>query len=98
MISKDKTQKRFLLLVLFCCLPLIGSAVHQGYRIFQIHQESVRTEKKVEELKKENAALTQEKENLGDLKYIEKVARDEHNMVGKNEIPLFMVKNNQGSK
>lgn len=96
--SKDKTQKRFLLLVLFCCLPLIGSAVHQGYRIFQIHQESVRTEKKVDELKKENAALAEEKESLGDLKYIEKVARDEHNMVGKNEIPLFMVKNNQGSK
>ena len=51
-----------------------------------------------EKLKKENAALAEEKQNLGDLKYIEKVARDEHNMVGKNEIPLFMVKNNQGSK
>ena len=98
MISKDKTQKRFLILVLFCCTPLIVSAVHQGYRIFQLHQESVRTENKVEQLKKENAALAEEKESLGDLKYIEKVARDEHNMVGKNEIPLFMVKNNQGSK
>ena len=37
-------------------------------------------------------ALEQEKENLGDIQYIEKVAREEHNMVGKDEIPLFMVK------
>ena len=90
--SRRKTNRRFLVLVLVCCLPLLGRAVHQGYRIFRIHQESVRTEKKVQQLKAENDALAQEKENLGDIRYIEKVARDEHNMVGKNEIPLFMVK------
>ena len=90
--SRRKTNRRFLVLVLVCCLPLLGSAVHQGYRIFRIHQESVRTEKKVQQLKAENDALAQEKENLGDIRYIEKVARDEHNMAGKNEIPLFMVK------
>lgn len=71
---------------------LIGQRGPSGYRIFRIHQESVRTEKKVQQLKAENDALAQEKENLGDIRYIEKVARDEHNMVGKNEIPLFMVK------
>jgi cell division protein DivIC len=29
---------------------------------------------------------------LDDPKYIEKLAREDHNMVGKNEIPLFIVK------
>ena len=28
---------------------------------------------------------------LDDLKYIEKLAREDHNMVGKNEVPLFIV-------
>ena len=51
----------------------------------------MKTQAKVDSLKKENAQLEQEKENLGDIHYIEKVARNEHNMVGKNEIPLFMI-------
>ena len=83
------------LLILLVVLPpvaLLGTALQQGYWIYQLRQERVRTENKVQQLKAENDALAQEKENLGDIKYIEKVARDEHNMVGKNEIPLFMVK------
>ena len=28
---------------------------------------------------------------MDDLKYIEKLAREDHNMVGKNEVPLFIV-------
>lgn len=90
--SRNKINKRFLILILACSLPLFKSAAEQGYQIFQLHQESVRTEKKVQQLKAENMALEQEKENLGDIQYIEKVAREEHNMVGKDEIPLFMVK------
>lgn len=83
------------LLILLVVLPpvaLLGTALQRGYWLYQLRQERVRTENKVQQLKAENDALTQEKENLGDIKYIEKVARDEHNMVGKNEIPLFMVK------
>lgn len=90
--SRNKINKRFLILILACSLPLLKSAAEQGYQIFQLHQESVRTEKKVQQLKAENMALEQEKENLGDIQYIEKVAREDHNMVGKDEIPLFMVK------
>jgi len=83
------------LLILLVVLPpvaLLGTALQRGYWLYQLRQERVRTENKVQQLKAENDALAQEKENLGDIKYIEKVARDEHNMVGKNEIPLFMVK------
>ena len=83
------------LLILLVVLPpvaLLGTAPQGGYWLYQLRQERIRTENKVQQLKAENDALAQEKENLGDIKYIEKVARDEHNMVGKNEIPLFMVK------
>ena len=31
------------------------------------------------------------KKRLDDLKYIEKLAREDHNMVGKDEVPLFIV-------
>ena len=37
-----------------------------------------------------NAISWEEKINW-DLKYIEKLAREDHNMVGKNEVPLFIV-------
>lgn len=92
MSSRNKLNKRFLIVILVCTLPLLKNAAEQGFQIFQLHQERVRTEKKVQQLKAENLALEKEKENLGDLHYIEKVAREEHNMVGKDEIPLFMVK------
>ena len=37
------------------------------------------------------AELEAERKRLDDLKYIEKLAREDHNMVGKNEVPLFIV-------
>ena len=49
----------------------------------------------IQQLKAENARLEQEKANLNDPQYIEKVARDEHHMVGKKEIPLFLVDDSQ---
>ena len=36
-------------------------------------------------------ARQEEKKRLDDLKYIEKLAREDHNMVGKDEVPLFIV-------
>ncbi len=52
----------------------------------------------MEELRKQKAALEEEKKNLGDIKYVEKIAREEHNMVGKNEIPIFIVEEKQDDK
>ena len=46
---------------------------------------------RVDELKKVQAELEAERKRLDDLKYIEKLAREDHNMVGKNEVPLFIV-------
>ena len=49
------------------------------------------TQQRVDELKKVQAELEAERKRLDDLKYIEKLAREDHNMVGKNEVPLFIV-------
>lgn len=47
---------------------------------------------RVEKLQRERADLLAERRRLHDNRYIEKLARENHNMVGKNEIPLFIVK------
>ena len=65
--------------------------VKQGYTIYQTHKETVKTEERVKQLEAEQKSLTEEKENLGDIKYIEKIAREEHNMVRNGEIPLFII-------
>lgn len=78
-------------LLVVVALFFVGFA-RQGYKIYQVKQETIKTEVKVKELQEKKDKLQQEKENLGDLHYIEKIAREELNMVRKGEIPLFIVK------
>ena len=40
---------------------------------------------------KKKAELEDERKRLDDPRYIEKLAREDYNMVGKNEVPLFIV-------
>ena len=61
-------------------------------KIYQIKKETQATQQRVEELQKAKADLEAERKRLDDPKYIEKLAREDHNMVGKNEVPLFIVK------
>ncbi|MCH3950608.1 MAG: septum formation initiator family protein [Acidaminococcus sp.] len=91
--KKAESRKRSLGTFVFCLVMalLMVRAGYRVYTLFQVHQETVKTEQKIEQLKAENAKLEQERDNLSDPQYIEKVARDEHNMVGKKEIPLFLV-------
>lgn len=66
-----------------------------GYHMYRLHQENEAAQARVEQLKKTQADLEAEKKRLYDPKYIEKLAREDHNMVGKNEVPLFIVKDKQ---
>ncbi|MDO4177701.1 MAG: septum formation initiator family protein [Phascolarctobacterium sp.] len=61
------------------------------YKINKIKEEQAATQARIEALKKEEAALKEERKKLDDPKHIEKLAREEFNMVGKNEVPLFIV-------
>ena len=83
--------------IVFCVLMALfmWRAGYQVYTLVRVHQETVRTQQKIQQLKAENARLEQEKANLNDPQYIEKVARDEHHMVGKKVIPLFLVDDSQ---
>ena len=53
---------------------------------------------RVEELQKLQADLEAERKRLYDPKYIEKLAREDHNYVKKDEVPIFIVKDKQEDK
>ena len=74
--------------VIAVCLVVLG---RQEYRIYQIKQEQAATQQRIDELKKKKAGLEAERKRLDDPRYIEKLAREDYNMVGKNEVPLFIV-------
>lgn len=90
--SKNRVFKFIFILVTVIC---IGILTRQEYQIYQINQEKETTQQRLEQMKKENSALEQEKQHLYDPAYIEKLAREEYNMVKKNEIPVFIVDNDK---
>lgn len=99
-VAKSKKPIQYFKIALGAMLLLFLMRVGQQlYTLYTVRQETIKTEAKVEDLKKQNENLEEEKKNLGDIKYVEKLAREEHNMVGKNEIPIFIVDdtNKQGT-
>ncbi len=91
--AKTKKRKRHgFLLICLAVIILCGIIIaRQEYKIYQVNKELEATNQRVEQLKKDKAELEAEKKRLDDLKYIEKLAREDHNMVGKDEVPLFIV-------
>lgn len=85
---KNYTFICIFLLFVVLCLWIIGK---QEYKIYQVNKEIEATEQRLEKLKKDGLDLAEEQKKLDELQYIEKLAREEHNMVGKNEVPLFIV-------
>ena len=86
--KKNTGVKFFMLLLIAVCLVVLG---RQEYRIYQVHKEQTATQARIDKLKQEKAALEKERRLLDDPAYIEKLAREDYNMVGKNEVPLFIV-------
>lgn len=86
--KKNTGFKVFMLLLIAVCLVVLG---RQEYRIYQVHKEQTATQARIDKLKQEKAALEKERRLLDDPAYIEKLAREDYNMVGKNEVPLFIV-------
>lgn len=78
----------FMLVVVAACIAVL---LRQEYAIYQIKQEQAATQQRIDELKKKKAELEAERKSLDDPRYIEKLAREDYNMVGKNEVPLFIV-------
>ena len=63
----------------------------QAYDLYLVRKETVKSREKIKAIEKDKERLEEERINLHDPKDVEKVARDDHNMVGKNEVPLFIV-------
>lgn len=91
--NRDTRKKRskftvFLLIFLLICA---GIVLKQEYEIYQIEQGKKATMERINRLQKTQSELEQEKKNLSDPDYIEKLARDEYNMVKQNEVPVFIL-------
>ncbi len=83
-----KGVKLFIFLLVAACIAVVCK---QEYRIYQIDREKAATQQRINQLKEQKAQLEKERKNLDDPRYIEKLARENYNMVGKNEVPLFII-------
>ena len=92
-IARDFRRVLIVLVIIF--VAILG---RQEYKIYQIQKETKATQKRVEELQKLQADLEAERKRLYDPKYIEKLAREDHNYVKKDEVPIFIVKEKQEDK
>lgn len=84
-----------MLVLLATCAVVIGQ---KEYKIYQLKQEKEITQQRIEELNAKKAKLEAERKKLDDPKYLEKLAREDYNMVGKNEVPLFIVDEKKAAK
>ena len=82
-------------IVVLICLGIIAQ---QEYKIYQLIQEKAATEARIDALTEKHAKLEEERKKLDDPKYLEKLAREDYNMVGKNEVPLFIVDEKKAAK
>ena len=84
-----------IIIVAACC---VAKFVEQEIKIYQIKQEQAATKQRLEALEKQKASLEKERKLLDDPKHIERIARDDYNMVGPNEVPLFVVDRDKEKK
>ena len=92
---KSNRFKCFLLILCALCLVWVG---RQEYDIYKIKGQQAEVQQRISVLKKQKAELEAERKRLDDPRYIEKLAREDYNMVGKNEVPLFIVDENKNKK
>lgn len=84
----NKKLRLLLYLVSFLCLAAV---CRQGYSVYQIKREQQAAELRITRLREQQQALEAERSSLEDPRYIEKLARENYNMVGKDEVPIFVV-------
>lgn len=89
--KRKKSGKGFKLLLVLLVIVGVYAIAKQEYGIYQLKQEQQATQQRIAELQKQKNELEAERKRLDDPKYIEKLAREDYNMVGKNEVPIFIV-------
>ena len=89
--KKVKSSKLFNLLLGVALVAGVVIIAKQEYNIYQIKKDQEAIQARIAVLKEKKIALEAEREKLDNLKHIEKLAREDYNMVGKNEVPIFIV-------
>ncbi len=85
---KRKKINMFKLIFMVLFLFFAFRIVQQEIKIYQINQQINATKSNITELEKRHEALKEEQKMVNDPKYIEKVAREDYNMVKTMEIPV----------
>lgn len=93
--SGNKIFKYILAAVVLTCLVIVAK---QEYKIYQLKQDKAAAQERIDALNDTKAKLEAERKKLDDPKYLEKLAREDYNMVGKNEVPLFIVDEKKAAK
>lgn len=94
--GRTETILKFIIGALCCvCLAAVG---RQAYRLYELKVETDAIQKRIEVLRKEKQRLEEEQAKLHTHEYVEKIARDEYNMVGKNEMPVFVVEEEKSKR
>ena len=88
---KKRGNRVFTYILGIVVLVCLGIVIEQEYKIYQLKQEKAATEARIDALNEKQTKLEAERKKLDDPKYLEKLAREDYNMVGKNEVPLFIV-------
>ncbi len=96
--KKKRSNKFFTYLFAIVVLSCLVIVAQQEYKIYQLKQEKAATEERINALNEKKANLEAERKKLDDPKYLEKLAREDYNMVGKNEVPLFIVDEKKAAK
>lgn len=89
---RRRREIKFLEGVIFCfAIVCFASVGRQAYHLYELREEAATIKARIEVLYNEKAELEAEKNQLHTAGYVEKIAREEYNMVGKNEMPVFIV-------
>lgn len=99
-IVKNTQSNKSIFLILLAIILVGGffSIYYKQQKIKQANEILVMEKVKFDKAKQEELLLKAKKAKMNDPDYIEKIARDEYNMVKKDEIPLFIIDKNHHEK
>ena len=93
----EKNQRRqinwFVIIMIIMFLLAAFKLGEQAITYRDLSQERIKAEERLKSAQEENERLNQEKEQLNDPEYIEKLAREELGMTKNGEIPYVYSKN-----
>lgn len=95
---RNARRPRWFVITVLLILGYFGSMiVSQGLYLSHVHEDQRLASDRLAAAQAENERLRAEKEHLGELPYIEKLAREELGMTGAGELPYAPGKRTSGN-